>query len=156
LVALGMATGRMMFKNLTGYEIDTLPQSYNLTDGHAFRRWSAAEEALIDQAPFLFKNCTRRRQQQIEREYVGDFFRLAGQTYDDEAFGYLMCFTASMAFEIVANYLRLNRLSLSLLEPCFDNLADIFRRHEIPLRPMRDTLLEAPGDVFERALAAGD
>ena len=35
-----------MFRNLTGYEIDSLPQSYNLTDGHAFRRWSAAEEAI--------------------------------------------------------------------------------------------------------------
>jgi hypothetical protein len=30
--------GSSMFKNLTGYEIDTLPESYNLTDGHAFRR----------------------------------------------------------------------------------------------------------------------
>jgi aspartate/methionine/tyrosine aminotransferase len=145
-----------MFKNLTGYEIDTLPQSYNLTDGHAFRRWTAAEEALINQAPSLFKNCTRRLQQKIEREYVLDFSRLAGQTHDDEAFGYLMCFTASMAFEVVANYLRLNRLSLTLLEPCFDNLADIFRRHEIPMRSIRDSFLEAPGDAFDQALAGID
>jgi aspartate/methionine/tyrosine aminotransferase len=145
-----------MFKNLTGYEIDTLPQAYNLTDGHAFRRWTAAEEAVIDRSAQLFKNNNRRLQARIEREYVQDFSRLAGQTCDEDALGCLMCFTASMAFEIVANYLRLNRLSLSLIEPCFDNLADIFRRHGVPMRPVPDAVLEAPRGAFERALSETD
>jgi aspartate/methionine/tyrosine aminotransferase len=141
-----------MFRNLTGYEIDSLPRSYNLTDGHAFRRWLAGEEAIISRAAQLFKNITRRQQVEIERGYVRDFLRLARQTWDEDALGYLMCFTASMAFEIVANYLRLNRLSLALIEPCFDNLPDIFHRHRVPARPLPDALLEAPGDTFERAL----
>jgi aspartate/methionine/tyrosine aminotransferase len=151
---LPKSSGLTMLRNLTTYEIDTLPQSYNLTDGHAFRRWSAAEEAIIDGSARLFKDNNRRLQGEIEREYVRDFSRLARQTYDEDALGYLMCFTASMAFEIVANYLRLNRLTLSLIEPCFDNLADIFNRHQVPMRPLPDAWLEAPGDVFERALAA--
>jgi aspartate/methionine/tyrosine aminotransferase len=142
-----------MFKNLTGYEIDSLRQSYNLTDGHAFRRWFAAEEAIIDRSAELFKNNNRRLQPEIEREYITDFLRLARQTFDEDGLGYLMCFTASMAFEILANYLRLNQLSLSLIEPCFDNLADIFHRHQIPMRPVPDALMDAPGDDFERALS---
>jgi aspartate/methionine/tyrosine aminotransferase len=146
----------MMFKNLTGYEIDTLPQSYNLTDGHAFRRWFAAEEAIIDRSAQLFKDNNRRLQIEIEREYILDFSRLARQTCDENALGYLMCFTASMAFEIVANYLRLNQLSLTLIEPCFDNLADIFHRHQIPMRPLPDALLEAPSDTFARTLRTLD
>jgi aspartate/methionine/tyrosine aminotransferase len=141
-----------MFKNLTGYEIDTLSQVYNLTDGHAFRRWLPAEEAIIDRAAQLFKHTSRRRQPEIERDYVRDFSRLARQTCDEDALGYLMCFTASMAFEIIANYLRQNRLTLTLIEPCFDNLADIFRRHDIPLRPFADSWLEAPPSAFDRAL----
>jgi aspartate/methionine/tyrosine aminotransferase len=145
-----------MFRNLTGYEIDSLPRSYNLTDGHAFRRWNAAEEAVIDRSALLFKNNSRLRQAEIEREYVRDFSRLARQTWDEDALGYLMCFTASMAFEIVANYLRLNRLSLALIEPCFDNLADIFRRHDVPMRPLPDALLEAPPEAFADALGAVD
>jgi aspartate/methionine/tyrosine aminotransferase len=143
-----------MLRNLTSYEIDSLPQSYNLTDGHAFRRWLAAEEAIIDRSAQLFKTNDRRRQIEIEREYVRDYLQLARQTWDDNALGYLMCFTASMAFEIVANYLRLNRLDLALIEPCFDNLADIFHRHRIPMRPVPDALLEAPRETFERALDA--
>jgi len=145
-----------MYKNLTGYEIDSLPQSYNLTDGHAFRRWFAAEEAIIDRSAQFFKNNNRQRQLEIEREYIQGFSRLAKQTCDENALGYLMCFTASMAFEILANYLRLNRLTLSLIEPCFDNLADIFHRHKIPMRPVPDALLEAPSDPFERALKSID
>jgi aspartate/methionine/tyrosine aminotransferase len=145
-----------MFRNLTGYEIDSLSRSYNLTDGHAFRRWFAVEEAIIDRSAQLFKNNTRRQQSEIEREYVRDFSRLAKQTCDEDALGYLMCFTASMAFEVVANYLRLHRGNVSLIEPCFDNLADIFRRHQIPMRPVPDGLMEAPRDMFERALDAVD
>jgi aspartate/methionine/tyrosine aminotransferase len=141
-----------MFKNLTGYEIDSLPQSYNLTDGHAFRQWFPAEAAIIDQSAQLFKNNNRQQQTEIERGYIRDFFRLAKQTCNENAFGYLMCFTASVAFEIVANYLRLNQLKLALIEPCFDNLADIFQRHQIPLCPLPDTILEAPNDKFERVL----
>jgi aspartate/methionine/tyrosine aminotransferase len=148
--------GQQMFKNLTGYEIDSLPRSYNLTDGHAFRRWSIAEEGIIDRAAALFKNNNRRQKVEIEREYTRDFSRLVRQTWDDDALGYLMCFTASMAFEIVANYLRLHHLSVALIEPCFDNLADIFDRHQIPMRPVPDTVLEAPGSTFERALSALD
>jgi aspartate/methionine/tyrosine aminotransferase len=142
----------MDFKNLTGYEIDTLPHAYNLTDGHAFRRWLPAEEAIIDRSAQLFRNNTRRHQFGIEREYVRNFSRLAMQTFDERALGYLMCFTASMALEIVANYLRLNGLSLTLVEPCFDNLADTFRRHGVPMRPLPDTVMHSPADEFERAL----
>ena len=86
-----------MFRNLTGCEIDTLLQSYNLTDGHAFRRWFAAEEAIIDRSARLFKNNNRQRQNKIEREHIRDCSRLAKQSWGEDALGYLMRFTAPMA-----------------------------------------------------------
>lgn len=144
------------FKNLTGYEIETLPQAYNLTDGHAFRRWLPAEEAIINRATELFRNNDRRMQIGIEREFIRDFLRLGKQTWDPDGLGCLMCFTASMTFEIVANYMRLNQLTVTLIEPCFDNLADIFHRHGIPMRPFPDSWLEAPCEEFEQALPSID
>jgi aspartate/methionine/tyrosine aminotransferase len=139
-----------------GQEIDSLPHDFNLTDGHAYRRWLPAEEEVIARSATLFKSCTRRQQAEIERAYIADFHSLAGQTHDERAVGYLMCFTASIAIEIVANHLRLGGLSLALIEPCFDNLADIFRRHRVPMSPFPDGLLEADGDAFERALSRID
>jgi hypothetical protein len=51
-----------MLINLTSFEIDSLEQSYNLTDGHAFRRWLATEEAIVDQSAQLFKSTNRQLQ----------------------------------------------------------------------------------------------
>ena len=136
------------FKNLTEFEIDTLSQAYNLTDGHAFRSWSPAEEAVIRRTPEFFHAVDRRFQWRVERDYIVDFLDLARQTYDDARVGCLMCFTASMAFEVVANWLRRRRWSVTLIEPAFDNLADIFRRHDVPLHSFADELMEAPPDVF--------
>jgi aspartate/methionine/tyrosine aminotransferase len=144
--------GLVSFKNLTGYEINALPRSFNLTDGHAFRRWSPAEESVIDRAALLFRCLDRTMQIDLERDYIRDFSQLGKQTWDPQALGYLMCPNASMALEIMANYLRLNRLTLTLVEPCFDNLADIFLRHQIPLSPFPNRLMEAPGAEFEEAL----
>jgi hypothetical protein len=69
-----------MLKNLTSFEIDSLAQSYNITDGHAFRRWFAAEEAIIDQSAQLFKSTNRQLQNEIERQYIRNFSRLAKQS----------------------------------------------------------------------------
>ena len=141
-----------ILRNLTTYEIETLPQRYNLADGHAYRRWTSAEEAVIDSSAHLFKSNNRRQQFEIERDYIRDFLKLGRQTGDENALASLMCFTASMAFEIVANFLRLHQFRLALIEPCFDNLADIFLRHQVPLSPIPDSLLEAPEEEFESAL----
>jgi aspartate/methionine/tyrosine aminotransferase len=137
------------FKNLTGFEIDTLPHAFNLTDGHAFRSWSPKESAVISRASDLFQNIDRRSQSRLEQEYIADFLALGKQTNDPSSVAYLMCFTASMAFEVVANWLRLKRWTVTLIEPAFDNLADIFRRHEIPLHSFADELLEAAPEIFE-------
>lgn len=137
-----------IFKNMTGYEIDTLSKTYNLTDGHAFRPWSPAEEEIINHSAQLFKTNNRQMQAQLEADYIRDFLDLGKQTLNTEDVGYLMVFTASMAFEMVANYLRLNNLTMSLIEPCFDNLADIFKRHDIRMHSFPDHYLEADVEEF--------
>lgn len=147
-----LTTVKPIFKNLTGYEIDTLSESYNLTDGHAFRPWSAAEEEIIGRSADLFRQNNRQMQAQIERDYIRDFLALGKQTLNTDDVGYLMCFTASMAFEIIANYLRLNNMSLCLVEPCFDNLADIYKRHQIPMESFPDVYLDATVEQFEAFL----
>lgn len=131
----------MESNNLTQYEIPRLPQKFNLTDGHIHRSWDKNEEKIIDQLGTLFKEANRENQPKLERAYIKHFFKLGNQTVDFIRTKYLLCNSASSSLEIVANHLRLKEMSVALIEPCFDNLADIFKRHEIPLTPIPEKYL---------------
>ena len=134
----------IILKNITEHEIIRLPEAYNLTDGHAYRHWSASEERIIDRTPEFFKGINRQMQFELEREYIELFLSTAKQSVDFQDNKYLLCNSASMGIEIIVNYLRLKRLSLCLVEPCFDNLADICKRHRIPLESFPDDVFGAP------------
>lgn len=141
------------FKNLTQFEIPRLPEVFNLTDGHIHRDWDKSEAKIIDNLPVMFREINRETLPNLERDYIENYFKLAGQTFDGEKIKSLFCTSASMSLEIIANYLRLNKKSLALIEPCFDNLADIFKRHGIELEVFDEKYLFSPEiDEFLRGL----
>ncbi|WP_406302612.1 aminotransferase class I/II-fold pyridoxal phosphate-dependent enzyme [Streptomyces sp. NBC_00885] len=142
-----------MSRNLTERQVSVLSDEFNLADGHAYRKWNAAEQAILDTTPAMFRQLDRRQQSAIESTYFETFFSLAQQMLNTSHFERFPCFTASGGIEIIANYLRLNNLSATLIEPCFDNLKDILKRHQIPLSPFPDDLLEAEGEVLDAFLA---
>lgn len=125
-------------RNITQYERPALSSPLNLTDGHMHQPWSESQLLIVERMPDLFKAANRERQAEAERRFVDRFSRASGQTIDGKNARWVLCSSASMSIEIVANYLRLKGMSLSLMEPCFDNLADIFKRHHIPLEPVPD------------------
>jgi aspartate/methionine/tyrosine aminotransferase len=139
-------------RTLTDRQVAVLDREYNLADGHAYRPCTSAERALLDVAPARFQQVDRRRQAAIETDYFEAFFSLGAQTLDRTHFERFPCFTASTGIEIIANYLRLNDLSVTLIEPCFDNLKDILRRHQIPLSVFPDLLLSADGEALQEFL----
>lgn len=140
--------------SLTHDEIPLLPQPFNLTDGHVHRRWSPAEAAVIARSAEIFASVNREQQPELEAKYIECCLRFHRQTHDPVRQGHMICLTASEALEIVANHLRLGGYSLALVEPCFDNLANIFSRHDVPLAPLPDHLLEEPG--LARYLSVSD
>jgi aspartate/methionine/tyrosine aminotransferase len=135
-------------KNLTELEIAALDQYHNLADGHAVRSWSLGEQRVVDRAATLLCPTDRERQRAIEHKYLRSFLQLAGQTPPCGAVCFF-CFTASSAIEAIANLLRLRGDSVALVEPCFDNLSDILRRHRVPLRPLDDALYTTPSEFVD-------
>jgi aspartate/methionine/tyrosine aminotransferase len=129
------------YSNLTELERAHLSAEFNLTDGHVYRAWSAREEAIVGGVEGIFRRTDRRDLAGTEQRYVSRFMTLMSQTYDPESHRYLVCNSASEALEIVANFLRMRQAKLALIEPCFDNLADIFMRHAIPLSPLNESIL---------------
>lgn len=132
-------------RNLTQEEVDALPFEHNLSDGHAFRSWTGAESAIIADSARFFAEADRRVGHRAEAEYMRRYLRLGAQSHIPEHFTGLMSYSASMGVEIVANLLRLRGLSAALIEPCFDNIADILRRHRVPLQPIPETALTPDG-----------
>lgn len=139
----------MPMNNLTGVEVAALDQQHNLADGHAFRAWDVAEQAIVDRCAAIFQSVDRRHQAAIETAFLEAFFSLQRQSFRPDRFECSMCFTASAGIEVIANYLRLNQMSAALIEPCFDNLADILKRHQVPLDIFPDRYLGAPSKVLE-------
>lgn len=141
-----------MDSTLTALEVAVLSDQYNLADGHAYRPWSPAELQIVDALPRKLRHVDRRDHQRVEEAYFETFFTLARQTLHGTGWERFPCSTASTAIEIIANYLRLNGLSVTLIEPCFDNLKDILRRHDVPLSVFPDRLLDDDGETLDTFL----
>jgi hypothetical protein len=106
---------------LTDYEIDALSRSFNFADGHA--RYSIAQHSSSIMGKFPQLLTRTYNQDEVEHNFGNVFFSLAGQSSPgDERI--LYCPSASISIELAANYLRMNNLSASRIEPIFDNLAD--------------------------------
>lgn len=137
-------------QNLTQREIPVLPEAYNLADGHVHLPPDRGVENLTDRLSGIYKTARRESLPELETQFLERFYSLAGQTVKRSE--HLLCTSASMSLEIVANHLRMKQMSLSLIEPCFDNLAHIFKRHEVQLEPLPDEYLSEPSfsDYIER------
>jgi aspartate/methionine/tyrosine aminotransferase len=139
-------------RNLTQLEQGVLEEPLNLADGHAYRQWTASEQDTIARAGDLLQEVDRQCQSQIEDAYLAAFFDLAQQSLRTDHFRVLHWLTASMAIEAVANYCRVEGLGVSLIEPCFDNLADILRRHRLHVIPIDERILTLVGPELDEAL----
>ncbi len=100
-------------------------------------------------------DCLHNRVVQADAEdrFRQAFFTLAGQPTAARSARTLFCPAASFALDIVANYLRLYAMSASLIEPTFDSLADILKRHRVPLHAVAESeLLQRGVDDWLRFL----
>ena len=138
--------------NLTEDEILALPMQFNLTDGHAYRGWSSQESALIDRISGIFHSVDRRDRVTIEQSYLRTFFTAAGQSFRPDQFEHHLCFTASMALEAIANLVRARGLTVALVEPCFDNLYDILKRHGVRPERVSEELMCLTGSALAERL----
>jgi len=119
---------------LTEYEAYAWEEEFNFTDGHA-RHHSTAEIARIIRE----FGTEQIRQDELENNFHYSYFDLAGQNGADRQFT-LYNSSASLSIEIVANYLRLKKHSVALIEPTFDNISDIFKRHAVQCIPIPEQL----------------
>lgn len=126
---------------LTDYEVVALDARFNLTDGHAYYNFAPYDDAALDAFSNFFP--ANFSQFDCEKEFFELFCSLAEQTPNHSHT--LFNFSASISIEIIANYLRLHKMSVALIEPIFDGLADIVNRHKIPRVPLKEKEIQTIG-----------
>lgn len=118
-----------MDTKLTDYELKALSSVYNLADGHARFMNNESFSNMID---FLKRGYVQiAKHELVEKEFLEAFAFLSGQKSLAKKLQVLYSPSASLSIEIVANYLRIKNTNTALVEPVFDNLADILKRHSV-------------------------
>ncbi|HEX6754658.1 MAG TPA: aminotransferase class I/II-fold pyridoxal phosphate-dependent enzyme, partial [Mycobacteriales bacterium] len=102
---------------------------------------SPTQQWIVDRLPYLWEEAARLHQREIEERLLEAFFTLHDQPTALAVSRSLLSYSASTSMSVVAMYLAAHRLSVSLVEPTFDNLPDLLRRHGVVLSPL-------PEDVF--------
>lgn len=134
--------------NLTRYESIGINKLFNLADGHAHQRQNKSQHEIVTGLPSIFFKAESMLQRDVEKEFQEAFFQLAGQYSMISSERTMLCYSASLATDLIATFLSANSYSVTLLEPCFDNLATILMRRNVPLVPVGEQAL-APSELRE-------
>lgn len=132
------------YANLTQYERVSLGQTFNLADGHARQYQDDAQEEIRERLPEIYRASERVAQFDAERDFQAAFYTLAGQGSAIAHPNTLLCTSASLATDLVATYLSLAGRTVSLIQPCFDNLAAILSRRRVKTIPLAEPDLTPP------------
>lgn len=138
---------------LSEYERLALTGCINLSDGHARHTLTTTQRDIIARSLRLFDQSLTRKQQDIESEFLSQFFNCAGQSYPSSKQGVYLNFSSSSAIKIAAQMCRIRGLTVHLIEPCFDNIVHLLRTEGVPVSAIREHHLADP-DYINRLLNA--
>lgn len=134
--------------DLTQHEIVGLTKAFNLADAHTHQRQSYTQRRIVEELPALWYRAERSTQSESERAFVDAFCRLHNQPTALAKNRALLSYAASVSTVIVGMFLRKRRLSITLIEPCFDNLHDVLYNTGVPIVPIDEHCLDDVTTIY--------
>ncbi|WP_375386084.1 aminotransferase class I/II-fold pyridoxal phosphate-dependent enzyme [uncultured Microbacterium sp.] len=137
------------FADLTQFEIRALEATFNFADAHTHQRPSEGEQQIVDSLPQLWEQARTRTQGEVDRQFLDTFFSFHGQVsrVGCETRS-LLSYAASISMSVVATYLRLQGMSATLIEPCFDNLHDLLVQNQIEINAIDESVVSRAPNVY--------
>ncbi|MFF3109205.1 aminotransferase class I/II-fold pyridoxal phosphate-dependent enzyme [Kitasatospora sp. NPDC057904] len=135
--------------DLTQHEIEALATRHNLADAHTHQHQSASQREIVGRLPDLWYEAERGTQAEFERRFTEAFFRLHGQASALHGKPPLLSYAASVSTLVVAMYLRERQATVTLVEPCFDNLHDVLRNSGVTARPIAERTLHDVQHIYD-------
>jgi aspartate/methionine/tyrosine aminotransferase len=124
-------------EKLTIYEWTGATASrYNLADGHPRQALTPGQIEAIGDVTSLYIKSAAHNERDAKAAFEHAFFTLAGQESVHRLRPPLSHYSGSSAIEVMANYLRMQKLTVTMAHPTFDSLADTLKRHGVPLTPI--------------------
>lgn len=136
-------------QSLTEHEVFGLSAKYNLADGHSYISAIAHFRGVLSELPDLWGSAAETPIPQMEmafKDVFADYFALPGLKKHQH---FSICPTASNSIDIVGAWARSKQLKIGLVEPTFDNLAQLLRRREVELEAVPESMFSDLG-LLER------
>ena len=135
------------YRDITQHEIEALKFEYNLADAHTHQSQSPTQRKIVESLPELWFEAEKTKQHDMEQKFIQTFLRSQRQ-YAALETPTMLVYAASIAMVMVANYLMQKKMKVGLLEPCFDNIPDIFKHEKVPLEPVSESLFHDPEKIY--------
>ena len=139
----------MKLNDITQHEIEALKHVYNVSDAHTHQSQSKTQRTIVERLPELWYESEQTRQYDMEQKFLSNFFRVRKQPTAMRNNNALLVYAASIAMAIAANYLMKKRMSVGLLHPCFDNIVNLLKHMEVPLKPVEEQWFHDPSKIYE-------
>ncbi|MFA7286796.1 MAG: aminotransferase class I/II-fold pyridoxal phosphate-dependent enzyme [Patescibacteria group bacterium] len=136
------------YADLTQHELEALKHEFNLADAHTHQSQSLTQRKIISRLPSLWYQSERATQVEMENKFIRSFFQYHQQPTALKTPS-LLVYAASIGMVIVSNYFKKKQLSVQLITPCFDNLPDLLRNLGVPIKPLREELLEDASAIYQ-------
>jgi aspartate/methionine/tyrosine aminotransferase len=135
--------------DLTQHEIQALTMRFNLADAHTHQSQSPGQHKIVEALPSLWYEAEQGLQADLERRFVDAFFRLHGQYTALKMDKTMLSYAASISTMVAAMYLKRQRMSVTLIEPCFDNLHDVLANMGVPLYPIDESAFDDVDAIYD-------
>ncbi|RON11797.1 aminotransferase class I/II-fold pyridoxal phosphate-dependent enzyme [Pseudomonas frederiksbergensis] len=127
--------------NLTELEVFGLSAKYNLADGHSYISAEKHFNTVLSELPALWYSATEVSIPDMERLFKNKFAEYFGLEGLSKHASFSVCPTASNSIDIVGAWARSMNYRVGLVEPTFDNLAQLLRRREVELEAISEIVL---------------
>lgn len=126
------------YRCLTDIENLGLNSKFGLADGHAYQDLTLEQQNIINDLSSLWAQASTLLQKDIEVLFHDNFYRLAKQPSAVGSRNFRICTSASQSIDMVGALLFRKKLSVGLVHPTFDNLAQIMRRWDLHVTPLTE------------------
>jgi aspartate/methionine/tyrosine aminotransferase len=133
--------------DITQHEIIALRTRHNLAPAHTRQRQSRTQRQIIQRLPHLWYEAEETTQHVLEQKFITKFFRLHRQETAIRLDRTMLFYAASISMITVATLLAQRELTVSLMDPCLDNLRDILKNFHVPVLPLKEELFH-DGDIY--------